>query len=79
MPNFRGGGEYGRSGTRPECSRKKQNVFDDFIARRRVSDQRQVHVARRSSRFRRVERRTVGRRGHDQRPDLFGAAFPRSA
>ena len=33
-----------RSGTRRGCASNKQNVFDDFIARRRVPDRQQVHA-----------------------------------
>jgi len=31
VPNLRGGGEYGRNGTR-RAKERKQNVFDDYIA-----------------------------------------------
>ena len=40
-----------RRGTRPACSSKKQNVFDDFIAAARVPDRGEVHVAGDSSRI----------------------------
>ena len=77
-PISEGAANTERCGTKRACSRKKQNVFDDFIAAAEYLRKREINNVDPEARDLRRYRTEGCWSGAvmTQRPDLFGAALP---